>query len=87
MLQRIKVYDFSLTRESRIALEEMDPRKRACYGIEVGLPSNVPSLLRLSLFNLKKKLIQDNQGQLRSFNKDDLNGLEDLVPLINQHKI
>ncbi|MGQ3887530.1 hypothetical protein ACQUW5_00685 [Legionella sp. CNM-1927-20] len=87
VLQMIKADNSGLTRIGHLALNEKSPRKRACYGREVGLPSDVPSLLRLSLFSIKEKLIRDNQGQLRSFDKDDLNGLEDLVPLLNQNKI
>ncbi|WP_131783995.1 hypothetical protein [Legionella gresilensis] len=87
-LQKIEARgNYKLTRVGYLALNEKNPRKRACYGREVGLPSDVPSLLRLSIFSLKEKLIGDNQSQLRSFNKGDLQGLEDLVPLLNSNKI
>ncbi|WP_419420469.1 hypothetical protein ACNVED_03995 [Legionella sp. D16C41] len=85
ILQKIEINHS--TNAGLLALNEKDPRKRACYGREVGIPSEVPSLLRLSLFSLKGKLMSDNPDQRKVFNKNDLNGLEDLMPLLNQNKI
>lgn len=55
------------------ALAERDPRVRANYGIAVGLETEVPSLLRLCLFNVQTSQIQVDQNVLPQEIIDKLN--------------
>ena len=59
-LEMLKICQYNKFSESGTkALDETDPIKRANYGREVGLKTEVPSLTRLCLFKIKNSTLLD----------------------------
>jgi hypothetical protein len=51
------------------------------------MSGEVPSLLRISLFAVKKGIIQAMDGKDKRILSDELHGLDDVIGFINQCKI
>jgi hypothetical protein len=83
----IQEFTGSYNPEVESILAKREPMIRAMYGREAGMPGEAPSLLRLSLFAVKKRITEKHSGVDKVMPPAELEGMDHLVELLNQNKI